>query len=438
MNTTPDISPELAAADQKPELLAYYADKTLMWRNIILIGICNVGWGVVAVIVGPLIALRLLELGLRENIQATINSTNGLALSFLVMYFSWKSDHTVSRHGRRKPFLFFSAPFIIASIALFPLFDKAHLLWVLVLLNVTSMFFMDIKSSTFPLLSIDCVPKEVLARANSVLAIASGLVVFVAMRYAGDLIKIADWLPFALGAGIMTMTTLCAFWIKEPPIRYPTTEKFKLWSTFKVASEDKRFFWLVAGVGMISSYFLMSNTWMWFWAKESLGLERGDIFSALSWAGLLNIVLAYPTGWVIDRFGGFRVVIALWIGQLACYLWILNVHDKSGLVVLSLASTMVAPLYAGADMMIYKSAPRKDIGSYTSTKSCFANGYVALLGLVSGWAIFAAGHNYLIGFSIGMTMSTVGLAMFFIHHRLMRRGIKALELEPIAAQEQSL
>ena len=106
MTTSPDTSPELSATEHSPELEKYYADKPLMWRNIALIGLCNIGWGVVGGIVTPLVVLRLLELGLRENIQATINSANGLALAFLVMYFSWKSDHTVSRFGRRKPFLF--------------------------------------------------------------------------------------------------------------------------------------------------------------------------------------------------------------------------------------------------------------------------------------------------------------------------------------------
>lgn len=436
MSATDEISPALSKTEHSPELAAYYADKPLMWRNVALIGFCNIGWGVVAGIVGPLIALRLLELGLRENLQATINSVNGLALMFLVMYFSWKSDHTVSRFGRRKPYLFLSAPFIIGAIALFPVFDKAHTLWVLVLLQLVSIFFMDIKASTFPLLSIDCVPSDVLARANSVLGIAGGIVGFVAMRYAGDLIKIADWLPFALGAGIMTLTTLCAFWIKEPPIRFPATEKFKLWSTFKVAGTDKRFFWLVAGVSMINGYFAMGAAWTWFWAKEALGLERGEIFSALSWAGLLNIALAYPIGWVIDRFGGFRVVIVYWLGQLACFLWLLNVHDKSGLIILSLAGTMIAPLYTAADMMIYKTAPRQDIGSYTSTNSFFRNGYNSLLGLVAGWVIFAFGSNFVIGFSIGMVMSTVGLVMFFIHHRLMRRKAAepASEKMPLQAE----
>jgi MFS family permease len=437
MSTSPDTSPELSATEHSPELEKYYADKPLMWRNIALIGLCNIGWGVVGGIVSPLVALRLLELGLRENIQATINSANVLALAFLVMYFSWKSDHTVSRFGRRKPFLFLSAPFIIGSTALFPVFDAPQWLWVLVGLYLVKMFFMDIKMCTFPLLNIDCVPSKVLARANSVLGIASGLVGFVAMRYAEDMIKIAEWFPYVVGSGIMTLTTLCAFWIKEPPIRYPATEKFKLWSTIGVAAKDKRFFWLVAGVGMINAYLLMNNAWLWFWAKETLNLERGEIFSALSWAGLLNIVLAYPTGWIIDRFGGFRVVIGLWVGQVACYLWVLNVHDKSGLIILSLATTLVAPLYAGADMMIYKSAPRQDIGSYTSTNSLFRNAFNALLGVSAGWIIFASGSNFVIGFSIGIVMSTVGLLMFFIHHRLMKQDGAApvsLKIPPLQTE----
>ena len=163
-------------------------------------------------------------------------------------------------------------------------------------------------------------------------------------------------------------------------------------------------------------------------------MQRGEIFSALSWAGLLNVALAYPIGFVIDRFGGFRVVIALWVGQLVCYLWALNVHNKSDLIILSLATTMILPLYAGADIMIYKSAPRQDIGSYTSTNSFFRNGYNAVLGLVAGWAIFLFGSNFVIGFSLGMLMSTVGLVMFYIHHRLMGRNVaapvKSISLQP--------
>lgn len=408
----------------RPELVAYYSDRRLMWRNVILIGISNLGWGFAGTITVPLITLKLLELGVGENIQATINSINGWALSFLVMWFSWMSDHTCSPMGRRKPYLFVSAPFIIVSMMIFPFFAEAKWMWLLIGLYIVKMVAMDLKQSTFPLLSIDCVPRDVLARANSIFTIAGGVVGFFTMHYAGHLIRVAEWFPYVLGGVVMTSTTFVALLIKEPPIRHPATERFKPWSTFKVAAHDKRIFLLMLGVAMISGFLAMNNMWVWFWAKETLGLKREDIFNALSWASLVNIVLAYPIGWLIDRWGGFRVVIIFWIGQVACFAWAMNVHDKAGLIILSLATTVIAPLYGAADIMIYKSADPKDVGSMTSSNSCIRNGYNAMLGLVAGWLIFFFGHNFRIGFVIGIIMSTVGLLMFFIHHRAMLRPLR--------------
>jgi hypothetical protein len=378
----------------------------------------------------PLVMMRLLELGVRENVQGSITAVNGWALSFLVMYFSWKSDHTVSRLGRRKPYLFLSAPFIVGSMFLFPVFNEARWVGILIALVIVKMIFMDIKLSTFPLLNIDCVPRRMLARANSVFQIVGGLAGFTMMQTAGKIIAVAEWFPYVLGGSIMTLTTLVAFWIKEPPIHHPTTEKFKIWSTFKVAAEDKRIFWLMAGVAMINAYLIMNGQWIWFWSKETLHLERGEIFHALSWAGLVNVVLAWPIGWVIDRWGGFRVVLMLWFGQLLCFLWAMQVHDKAGLVVLSLAVTMVAPLYAGADIMVFKSAPPAEVGSITSTNSAIRNLFRAALAMASGWAIFWMGHNYRVGFVMGMVMSTVGLAMFWIHRKKMARPTAAPAAAP--------
>ena len=400
-------------------MAAYYADHSLMWRNVILIGICNLGWGMVFSLVGPLIVLKLLDLGVRENIQATISSVNGWALSFLVMWFSWMSDHTVSRIGRRKPYLFLAAPFIIVPILIFPFMSQPKWIWLLIAMQIVSMIAMDMKASTFSLLNIDCVPRPLLARMNSIFSIVGGLMGFLIGRYAGTIIGVAEWFPFVLGGSVMTLTTLVAIFIKEPPIQHPTTERFKIWSTFKVAAHDKRIFWLMLGVGMIPGYLVMSNQWTWFWAKETLHLERQEIFQALSWASLLNVALAYPIGWIIDRWGGFRVVVLLWVGQAACFLWVMQVHDKAGLIILSLASTIIGPLYAAADIMVFKSADPKDVGSITSTNSCLRNGHNATLGFVSGWLIFLFGHNFRIGFVLGIIMSTVGLMMFIIYRRKM-------------------
>ena len=408
----------------RPELAAYYSDRKLMWRNVILIGISNLGWGFAGTITVPLITLQLLELGVQENIQATIHSINGWALSFLVMWFSWMSDHTRSKMGRRKPYLFLSAPFIIIPMMIFPFFADQQWVWFLLVLYVVKMIAMDMKASTFPLLNIDCVPRDMLARANSVFTIAGGVIGFLTMQAAGALIAVAEWFPYVLCGGVMILTTLVAWYIKEPPIDHPATERFKPWSTFKVAGKDKRIFWLMLGVAMISGFMVMYGTWVWFWAKETLGLEKVEIFKALSWASLVNIVLAYPVGWLIDRWGGFRVVILYFIGQVICFTGAMFVHDKAGLIMLSLATTVIAPLYGAADIMVYKSADPKDVGSMTSSNSCIRNFYNATLGMAAGWIIFYSGHNFRIGYIIGIIMSTVGLVMFIIHHRAMKRPVQ--------------
>ena len=136
---------------------------------------------------------------------------------------------------------------------------------------------------------------------------------------------------------------------------------------------------------------------------------------------LFRSALAYPIGWIIDRWGGFRVVVLMFLGQVACFILAMNVHDKMGLMILGVATTIIAPLYQGADMMIYKAAHPKDVGSYTSSNSAIRNAFRAMQALVSGWVIYWAGSDYRMGFIIGIVVSAAGMAMFIIHHQIMRR-----------------
>lgn len=95
--------------------------------------------------------------------------------------------------------------------------------------------------------------------------------------------------------------------------------------------------------------------------------------------------------------------------------------DKAGLVALSLAVTVVGPLYAAADIMVYKSTGPKDIGSITSTTACIRNAYRTILGLVSGLTIYFLDHTYRPDFILGISMSTLSLLFFPVHRRLMRK-----------------
>ena len=152
------------------ELEAYYANRRQTTRNILLIGAASVGWNISLQIVTPLMAVHLLDLGVLENIQGTIQSINFWAVSILVMLFGWMSDHTISRFGRRKPYLFIAAPFIIAVLAAFPFAVELKFVALLLAMQGIYLLFMDLKNSTFALVMIDCVPGRLLGRAMAMAA----------------------------------------------------------------------------------------------------------------------------------------------------------------------------------------------------------------------------------------------------------------------------
>ena len=399
-----------------PELRAYYANRPLLWRNLFFIGFSNIGWSIAMGAIGPLMALRLLEKGWTEAYSGTVGSINLWLLSFLVMYFSWKSDHTVTKIGRRKPFLFIAAGPIILSTALFPVFES---LVPLVGLMLLQMMFSNLKNSTFPLLNIDCVARDMLARAQSILMVAGGIIMFFTMRITPHLIEFGEWVPYAFGTVVLIISTVSAWFIKEPEIHNPQTETFKPWSALKIGLRDRRIIWLMLGVAMIASFETIFSNWTWIYAKAKLGLERKDIFEALSWAQLINILIAFPTGWLIDKVGGFKVVLLYFFMMLLNLVLLLMVHDATSLALYVAFMTISNPLNNAAEIMVYKTSDPKEVGSITSSLSFIRNFYNGCLLFFAGWFIQLSGRNYNMLFIIGAVLMGVGLLMFFIYRKKM-------------------
>jgi Na+/melibiose symporter-like transporter len=399
-----------------PELRAYYANRPLLWRNLFFIGFSNIGWSVAMGATGPLMGLRLLEKGWTEAYSGTVGSINLWLLSFLVMYFSWKSDHTVTKIGRRKPFLFIAAGPIILSTALFPVFES---LVPLVGLMLLQMMFTNLKNSTFPLLNIDCVARDMLARAQSILTVAGGIIMFFTMRITPHLIELGEWVPYAFGTVVLIISTVAAWFIKEPEIHNPQTEPFKPWSALKVGLRDRRIVWLMLGVAMVASFETVFQNWTWIYAKAKLGLERKDIFEALSWASLINILIAFPTGWLIDKVGGFKVVLLYFFMMLLNLVLLLMVHDATTLALYVAFMTISNPLNNAAEIMVYKTSDPKEVGSVTSSLSFIRNFYNGCLLFFAGWFIQLSGRNYNMLFIIGAVLMAVGLLMFFIYRKKM-------------------
>lgn len=420
--TQPAKTPRVEAQASTPELLAYYANRPLLWRNVGYLMSCRVGWDFVFAIVAPLMLLRLAEVGVSTGTIGLITSINSWAVAFLVMYFSWRSDHTISRFGRRLPYLLISGPFIIVTMALFPFFDVAISL---ILLTIVKILFMDLKNSTFALLPIDLVPRAELGRFQALYHIVAGLTAFIALQWGFRSVNITPWFPYVVGAALMTITTATGMLIREPPIQSPTTENWKPWSALVVGWQDRRMIVLMTGVSLVGSFAAIYATWLWLFAAKQLGFTAQEIGPTLAPAALIGVAAAWPVGWVLDRIGGLKVTIVYIALLLIPFYFTMTAHTKSDIVWLAIMAHVAGCLASAAGMMILKIVPAKDVGSVTSSTSFIRNLYNGFLIGVSGYMIQWLDGNYRPVFVVGMVMSLLGMVLLFVYRDMMQRDVVA-------------
>jgi predicted MFS family arabinose efflux permease len=410
-----------------PELEAYYSDKKLMWRNILWFMLLNLGWGMCFTVVNPLMTLRMNSpaVGMDEGMIGMIAAINGYAVSFLVMYFSWKSDHTISRWGRRIPFLWISTPFILVTVVIFPFIDNK---WILLCVMIVQLFFMDIKLSTISLLPIDLVPRRILARTNVVPGIVMGIMGFFVLRYGMKLSDLSEKLPFLIGAGVMLVTSIVSgLNIKEPPIQTPATEPFKPWSALKVGWRDRRMIILMLAVPMLGALPMLYNTWIWLFAKNELNLTRTEMGASLSWASILGLMLTFPCAWLIDRISPYKLAAIFVIlngALLASLMW---VSSQNGLILVAFMFVLATAFGGAASMMVFRMAHPKDVGSVTSSLALVNNAFNATLALLSGQLIERLGQNYKAAFILGFCLCILGLMILLFYRHLMKSGRKSFE-----------
>ena len=377
----------------------------------------------------------LKAVGVSESSVGLLLSLNLWAVSFLVMYFSWKSDHTTSRLGRRTPFTLLALPFIAIALVLFPLSTQK---WLLIALMLTYFFFNDMKASTYPLLAIDCVSKEVLARVSGLVAITISMAGFLSTRLGA---KMADAHPkgvFFAAAAIMSSMTLIALWrIKEPPVYHPATGAFNLLAPIKIACRDKRILVLIVAVALLNAFPMIFKTWVWFYAKSKLGLTVGQTGIDMSWGLMLQVAVSYPAGWLIDRFGSYLALSIQWVIMLTLVLSAIQVTNSHGLILLMSLYFLFLPLQVAGDTILWKTMDKADTGSYTSTVALVKNFSTGTVIAISGFLIKWTG-SYVVAFWFGFGLSSIALVVFFVYRHLMRNGRSVVDSAAVKSEPRAI
>ena len=429
----PPSKPDVDGEELSPALKAYYADTKLLYRNILFIILGNLGLNLGLGVSTTLSILHMKASGVSDLTIALMSGINLWVVAYLVMYFSWRSDHTVTRWGRRTPYTFLAMWFIVITTALFPFYTAPISL---ILLFGVKYLFNDMQASTWSLIVIDCIPRRLLGRIMAINAVAGGVAGFAVSRYGMALAETHEELVFLLSAGIVfVFLSIAMLGVKEPPFNNPATTPFRPWSAMQVGFKDRRIIILMLGVTMLYGFMQMWGFWHPLWATNSegqgLGLSKTELGEVVSWGALLSIIIALPNGYLVDKVPGIRILTIFWALQLASLLYVLSfVHSSAGLLVVCLMTYSYGGLFTAGDIMIIKSAHPKDIGSVTSSNAFIRNLYNGSLAFFGGIAVTWAGNdkpNYMNALILGTCMATLGLSTIFSYAWLTRTK-KALDV----------
>jgi len=225
---------------------------------------------------------------------------------FLQPWIGNRSDKTVSRFGRRMPYLLIGMPLAALFVILIPLHTSfLTLIAAMVLMNLAMSVY---RSPTIALMP-DITPEEKRTKANGVINFMGGIGGIIAFGAGSALYGANPSFPF-IAAAVITLLSLFILlrFIKEnrDSVVAAATEPRRV----KLRGELDRttvlllaaiFFWFVSYQGVESLFTL--------YGKHHLGLEESVASFSLTFFSLFFVLFAIPSGWLGNRFGKKKMIL---------------------------------------------------------------------------------------------------------------------------------
>jgi MFS family permease len=225
---------------------------------------------------------------------------------FLQPYIGNRSDRTITRFGRRMPFLLFGIPIAALFFALIPFHNSlATLIVFMICMNLAMSFF---RSPTIALMP-DITPESIRTKANGVINFMGGCGAILAFSAGSLLFGIDESIPFLAVSAVF----LIALWvifrnIKENrdaiPYIISTTSKIN----YKIELNAPTifllaalFFWFIAIQGMEALFTL--------YGVKELGLSKGASAFSLAFFSLSFVLSAIPSGLFGAKYGKKKMIL---------------------------------------------------------------------------------------------------------------------------------
>lgn len=402
--------------------------------------------------VGPLAQWYLKQLGVPNLLFALLTATFPAAVGLVLgPVISYKSDRHRGPRGRRIPFLLITTPIAAAGmfgLALTPFISRwvhghfpgrSEMVVAVVCFGVFWALFefaTIVASSVFGGLIGDVVPAHLLGRFYGLFRAVSLIdgIIFnnwiigkVDTHYTAILLVIAVF----YGCGFMWV----CYKVREGEYPPPPPEEpgapgplggFVAGARvyLRECFSHSYYVWVFATLMVAGVCFMPVNTFAIPYAT-SLGMSMDAYGKCLALTFAISLVLAYPLGWLADRFHPLRMAIACLVGYMAVTACgaVLARDPHTFAVALVLHGVLSGCYYTSAASLGLRLFPRSKYAQFASAAGIMGSVCGMVLGPAVGTVIDLTGNLYYHTFTAGCLLSFIALSSaWHVHGKFLRLG----------------
>lgn len=366
-----------------------------------------------------LLPLLLKDHGASNSAIAVITGTIYMAANAILNpIISYQSDRFRSRWGRRRPFILFSTPFVVLFLTLIPFgveleravsslnglgtllrgLPCAPLLLVFGVLVLGFQVFNMFVSSVYYYLIPDVVPQELLGRFYALFRLCGvlGGMFFNAFIFghAGSYMKAI----FVVTAGVygVCITMMCLK-VREgeypPPKVEPRGDWFAGIRTYARECFGRPYWWLVFFTYSCAVWANVAGVFGVFFYRDEIKMSLDLIGKMGATIGVLHLLLTYPIGILLDRWGSHRtLVLGYGLGVVLMLLgFFLSVNVWTAFFWKVISTIWYAVVSLAMLKWTVDLYPRERYGQFGSAGALFSSLGGMILGPVSGWLMDMVG-----------------------------------------------
>ena len=321
------------------------------WKKLFIIGLAfftvSIAWSVYNSFV-PVFLERLINSSTIIGVIMTFDNIFGVVFQ---PYFGRKSDMKKSKYGRRIPYMMLGVPMAALFLAAIPwyrlgpsdIFKLIFLISAVVGMN----FFMSYYRAPSIALMPDATPQKLRSKANGVINFMGGVGTVVAYLVGGRLFDIEEFTPFMFAAFLMVAALLVLlFFYKEPEV--PCSSEEDLTKDEEIGEKGAGLLFSKNGRAPLfltnkSLIFMLLAIFFWFcgyngvetfftlYCAKTFGMAEGAASMLLTYMALTFLIFAIPAGFVGNKYGRKKTILAGIIVMIAAFAFILTLGSPSNM-----------------------------------------------------------------------------------------------------------